>query len=204
MKNTLVIHPSDSTTDFLKPIYEGIDVTLITGGVTQTELIEMINGHSRIMLMGHGAANGLFSVGQFPGSDSLIIDRTFIECLEKKKDKMFIWCHADAFVGRWNLDGFYTGMFISEVYEADDCGISNVTKEMVEESNTLFSKVIKGCVNKDIKSIFHEVKEHYGTIVETNPVAAYNHYRLCAKTGNRIIGERPDIFDVLNRVRIKV
>jgi|GEM_PF-6234508 len=36
---TLVIHPKDPTTDFLKPIYSNIiDKTVITGGVTKKRL----------------------------------------------------------------------------------------------------------------------------------------------------------------------
>ena len=43
--------------------------------------------------------------------------------LKKKDNSVFIWCNADQFVNRYNLKGFYTGMFISEVMEAVFCGL---------------------------------------------------------------------------------
>ena len=61
---TLVIHPKDSSTTFLDIIYKDIpQKTIITGGVTKSELFELINRHERIMMMGHGSPGGLFAVG---------------------------------------------------------------------------------------------------------------------------------------------
>jgi hypothetical protein len=61
---TLVIHPKDKTTDFLKPIYHGRDWTVITGG-TKEEVRKAIDEHDHIIMMGHGTPQGLLSVGQF-------------------------------------------------------------------------------------------------------------------------------------------
>ena len=60
---TLVIHPQDDSTFFLDIVYRNIeDLTLITGGVSKSELREEIERHDRIMMMGHGSPGGLFSV----------------------------------------------------------------------------------------------------------------------------------------------
>lgn len=61
---TLVIHPKDKTTDFLKPIYHGRDWTIMTGG-TKDEVAKAIDEHDHIIMMGHGTPQGLLSVGQF-------------------------------------------------------------------------------------------------------------------------------------------
>ena len=70
---TLIVHPKDNSTTFLDVIYKDIpDQTLITGGITKTELKELIKSHDRVMMMGHGSPNGLFSVGQFSPDDIAI------------------------------------------------------------------------------------------------------------------------------------
>ena len=62
---TLVIHPKDKSTDFLKVIYAGRDdFTVITEG-TKEEVNTAIKEHDHIIMMGHGTPQGLFSVGQF-------------------------------------------------------------------------------------------------------------------------------------------
>jgi hypothetical protein len=40
---TLIIHPDDRSTDFLKPIYENVtDATVVTGGLTKSEVNQLI------------------------------------------------------------------------------------------------------------------------------------------------------------------
>ena len=117
---TLIIHPNDRSTDFLKPIYQSvIDATVITGGVSKDELYKLIESHNRVMMMGHGSPWGLFSCGKFNTNDSYIIDNGTVHLLLQKKNSIFIWCNADKFVNRHELKGFYSGMFISEVGEAE-------------------------------------------------------------------------------------
>ena len=66
---TLVIHPDDRSTDFLKPIYSDItDATVLNGrGIDKKEVYELIKEHERIIMLGHGSPGGLFGVGQFGG-----------------------------------------------------------------------------------------------------------------------------------------
>ena len=98
--STLIIHPEDSTTTFLTPIYSGIkEKTVITGGVTKNELIREIEAHDRIMMMGHGSPSGLLSMRKFKNHFGLyIIDEEMVPLLSGKKDSIFIWCYADRFV----------------------------------------------------------------------------------------------------------
>jgi hypothetical protein len=73
--SVLIIHTKDSTTDFLKPIYAPIpSKTIVYGGVTKTELKELIPNNDRVIMLGHGTPWGLLSVGQFPSVGNYIDD----------------------------------------------------------------------------------------------------------------------------------
>lgn len=58
MKN-LIIHPEDPTTTFLSPIYANLkNKTVIKGGITKSELRELIDSHDRVLMLGHGSTFG--------------------------------------------------------------------------------------------------------------------------------------------------
>jgi hypothetical protein len=177
---TLIIHPEDSSTSFLDIVYEPIvNKTVITGGITKTEVQKLIHEHDRVMMMGHGSPGGLFSIGKFDGNcGAYIIDQNMVPALSKKDNSVFIWCNADKFVNTFKLRGFYSGMFISEVGEAYYCGLPGTEQEQVDESNYGFVNIIAKYINED-KNIIHEnVTKEYGLIAEENPVALYNNNRL--------------------------
>jgi len=177
--NTLIIHPSDETTDFLKIVYQSIpNKTVITGGITHSELCKLIQEHSSIIILGHGAREGLFSIGQFISNDQFLVDHRMVKLLRSKSRCIYIWCHADWFTTYYKLKGFYTGMFISEINEAWACGITAATPEMVEESNTEFCLIIAKVINQDTHTIYNTVKDEYYRIARVNPVAFYNCRRL--------------------------
>jgi hypothetical protein len=176
---TLIIHPQDRSTFFLDIVYKHVpEKTIVTGGVTRVELINLILAHDRIMMLGHGTPDGLLNMGQFPDPSMFIIDRWMAPLLAEKDQNVFIWCNADQFVNRHRLKGFYSGMFISEVGEATYCGLPGTSQELVDESNYGFCGILGSVINEPKEAIFESVKEKYGLIAETNPVALYNHQRL--------------------------
>ena len=181
---TLVIHPKDGSTDFLTPIYMNLksfpdfdDVTIIRGGITKDELNEQIEQHDRIMMMGHGSPGGLFSVGQFDGNYGFIINHDTVPLLQDK-ECIFIWCNADRFVEANNLKGLYSGMFISEVSEANYCGLPGTPQDIVTESNEYFAKELGSVSEKSLDEMYEHIKYTYGILAEGNAVAEYNHNRL--------------------------
>jgi len=179
MNKTLIIHPKDPSTSFLDIVYKDIpNKTVITGGVMKEEVAELIKEHDRCMFMGHGYPGGLFSVGQFPGSYGTIIDFSMVPLLNEKENNVFIWCNADKFVDKYQLKGFYSGMFISEVGEATYCGVFGTDQDIVDESNYGFCHIIAKYINEDRELIHENVTKEYGLIAETNPVAFYNNNRL--------------------------
>ena len=180
---TLVIHPKDSSTDFLTPIYMNLksfpdfdDVTIVRGGVTKAEVNQLITEHDRIMMMGHGSPSGLFAVGQF-GMQGFIINHTTVPLLENK-ECIFIWCNADRFVEANNLKGLYSGMFISETSEAAYCGLPGTPQDEVTESNDYFAKELGSVSERSLDEMYQHIKYTYGILAEGNGVAEYNHDRL--------------------------
>jgi hypothetical protein len=189
---TLIIHPEDPSTSFLDIVYAPIEnKTVITGGVSKSEVQQLIREHDRVMMMGHGSPGGLFSIHQFTGcGNHYIIDQQMVPLLKEKDDSVFIWCHANKFVETFGLQGFYSGMFISEVSEANWCAkdftvnsneyikLKTTTQEEVNESNYGFCNIIAKYINENKELIHENVKKEYGLIAEENPVALYNNNRL--------------------------
>lgn len=179
---TLIIHPDDRTTDFLKPIYKGIKkTTVVTGNKSKTEVDKLISEHDRIMMMGHGSPNGLFSVGKFTNTNGFIIDRETVPFLQNK-ECILIWCHANRFVESFNLKGLYSGMFISEVMEAVYCGLLNTAQSTVTESNDFFANEFGLVADKPLNEIYDAIKQQYSVLAEGNLVAKYNNDRLYLKS----------------------
>jgi len=176
---TLIIHPEDESTDFLETVYKDVEnKTVVRGGVSKDDIHKMIQQHDRVMMMGHGVPYGLMSVGQFDVRNGLIIDDTTVKYLKEKENSVFIWCNADQFVNHFELKGFYSGMFISEVGEAFHCGVSNPNQDMVDESNNTFVNIISKYINEDKQIIHEKVTKGYGLLAISNPVALYNNNRL--------------------------
>jgi hypothetical protein len=126
-----VIHPSDISTTFLTPIYRELkNSTVIEGKLRYDEVLKKCQENNRVLMMGHGSQQGLFSVGSFGGIlwTKYIIDYLHVPIFQKQNENVYIWCDASQFVERHKLRGFYTGMFISEISEAEYCGLGVVPK----------------------------------------------------------------------------
>lgn len=178
---TLIIHPKDPSTKFLEGIYRNIpDKTVISGGVNRIQLLDYIQNHDQIICCGHGSPLGLFSVGQFPDSNPYIIDDSLVKYLKNKPNNLYIWCNADQFVKRNQLNGFCTQMFISEVNEAlyYNFPCSNKLKNIIDESNYGFSESVGRHIEKPIDVMYNLVLNEYGQLAKSNPIASFNFKRL--------------------------
>jgi hypothetical protein len=176
---TLVIHPKDPTTDFLKPIYQALpDTTVVSGGVFKDEIIDLIMQHDRVIMLGHGTPYGLLAMDQFPGHNWNIIDHNMVPFL-RRTENIFIWCHANQFVERHNLKGLYSGMFISEVVEAIHCKVE-ATQDQIDISNYLFSYLLGAqlMIHPDLDRAYQSVGSQYSILSESNNVVLYNSERL--------------------------
>lgn len=176
MKKTLIIHPKDSSTTFLREIYEDIPYkTVISGGLTKLEILAEIDKHDKIMMMGHGSPFGLFGVNF---NADYAIDKLAAPLL-KGKENYFIWCYANEFVNRHELNGFSTGMFISEKEEATYCNVDASTQD-VGHSNLVFSELMRKNILKEQTELFKNVTNAYDEFAKKtkNKVAEYNNKRL--------------------------
>ena len=183
---TLIIHPKDKTTTFLSHLYSQIEnKTVITGGTSKPEIKELIRTHDRVMMMGHGCPFGLFNTreagitNEYGIRSYMAIDETMVNELKNNPENVYIWCNADEFVNQFPvLQGFYTGMFISEVHEARYMNVYPVNQDVVNESNFTFVDIFKKYANESTNIIYENVMTEYGEIAEVNNVAEYNFNRL--------------------------
>jgi len=133
---TLVIHPFDPSTEFLREIYANINATVMRMlPLEHSELRVLMRSHDRIIGLGHGSPYGLFNVSNHRYSYAIGVDDFD---LLTGKDNIYIWCNADQYVRRGNLKGFSSGMFISEVSEARMFGFK-APKTQIEVSNYAFA-----------------------------------------------------------------
>lgn len=164
---TLVIHPSDETTDFLKRIYINTDFVIISENISNSKKRELLKNSERIIMLGHGSKDGLF------GYERLIIDSNDIVNL-RNKEIIAIWCNADEFMKKYKLNGFCTGMFISEIEEAYYEGITCLDKKELEFSNNNFSEILSKHLFSD--NILECVKKEYTS--KDNRIIKFNSERL--------------------------
>lgn len=176
---TLVIHPKDSSTDFLKPIYSRIqNKTVIWGGVNKAQLRKLIENNDRVIMLGHGSPWGLLNVGKFPMTGNYIIDFSYSDILSVKKGNVYIWCHANQFVQRHGLNGFSSGMFISEPTEAFSFGFYDCDPNLIEESNDNFATIVSQHIHQPLQVLYKNVLQDYKKLGQSNPIAQYNFKRL--------------------------
>jgi len=160
---TLVIHPFDVTTGFLTVIYERHkDWTVIDTNVSARYLAIQIEKHNRIVMLGHGDVNGLYGYGR------MIIDSELVYLL-RTKDCVCVWCNADAFVEKYGLKGFYTGMIISDYEEALMYAITPKDNN-IYNSNVLFAEAVRRSI--DSVNMLEEVSSYY--IDVANPIIEFN------------------------------
>lgn len=172
---TLVIHPHDTSTHFLKPIYEDIpNKTVITGGLFIAEVEDLISMHDRVIMLGHGSPKGLFGINF---NRTYVIDESIVPRL-KYSENIFIWCHADQFVKQHGLKGLYSGMFVSETVEALMYKLKNDEK-LITDSNNGFAFILGSVINKmPLNEAYNQVKKDYGFLAKSNEIANYNNERL--------------------------
>lgn len=173
---TLVVHQDDRSTDFLKAIYAGKGYPVISGGMRAAQLEKELENYDTVFCLGHGSPHGLFSL-----SGGYIIDDSLGPILAKKVNNLFIWCYASDYARRHRLSGIVSGMFISEVGEAEYMGIHGATQEEVDASNSSFSRVIRGYLDGRLDAV--SIKQCYSST--SCRITQYNNDRLVVMQNGR-------------------
>jgi hypothetical protein len=184
--DAIVIHPNDNSTRFLKRLYSGYgEQTLLTEENNNKVIKEalMNENDSRILMMlGHGCPQGLFAprkdknyqngIDQF---GRLIINASHVQMLRKKLC-IGIWCYAVDFARKYHLHGLFSGMIISELEEAQDCGMYEFTKEEIQMYNQDFAEALYDCINKYPLNEVPQAMENY--ISNPNRLELFNYSNL--------------------------
>lgn len=166
---TLVIHPFDVTTHFLKPIYANhSDWVVMDCSISKGKIRQLIKEYDRIIMLGHGSEDGLFDFEH----KRMIIDSDYVQLL-REKDCICIWCNANEFVEKYKLTcSLYSGMIISDVDEAFFMGVNGTVSNLIKwvnSSNELFTKALKIGLEDDN---FDLIIKLYNA--DENPVIDYN------------------------------
>ena len=198
--NNLIVHMEDSTTDFLCPIYSALtQKTVLRKPVGSDELNDLIATHDRVFMLGHGARDGLFSLSW---DEPFIVSSSNVHALRQKPESVYIWCHASEFVRQHQLNGFASGMFISEVSEARYCGIpsSACRQDAVDASNELFVRLVDEHAEAPVSEMFEHVRAAYDCDCA---ITQYNRGRLLLADGktNTHRSNRPTRHPVSSSVR---
>jgi hypothetical protein len=182
----LVIHPDDRTTDFLDPSYADIQATVLTTEKDMFNMRENMRQHDRIIMMGHGSPAGLMMPRitihgvDLVGDDlkrysSYSLGASFVNIL-KTKPIVAVWCNADKFVVPHDLHGFYTGMVISELCEANYCNVHKCNQRDLTESNTLFTEALAAAIKIPSAESVEVFKKIYHN--PNNEIMVYNRQRI--------------------------
>ena len=129
----IVIHPKDPSTWMLELIYKNLnDIVVYDSFLQREELLSAIAATPRqetILLLGHGSSAGLLDK-RF----GLIIHDEDACILVNRPNLVGIWCYAADFARKHGLQGFFSGMFISEEREAIEHGITTTIIEINNKS----------------------------------------------------------------------
>ena len=184
--DAIIIHPNDNSTRFLKRLYSGYgEQTLLTEENNNKVIKEALMNESDrriLMMLGHGCPQGLFAprkdknyqngIDQF---GRLIINASHVQMLRKKLC-IGIWCYAVDFARKYNLHGLFSGMIISEVEEAQDCGMYEFTKEEMQMYNQDFAEALYDCINKYPLNEVPQAMENY--VSNPNRLELFNYSNL--------------------------
>ena len=177
----LIIHPKDCTTDFLCNSYKDIPNKLVVRDVTisKSNLKKLIKFHDVIIMLGHGVSEGLICSNKPIKEENIepLFGRLLInsELVQELREKLCIgiWCHASDFFEKYRLIGFSTGMFISDLWEADQYSFP-LNENWIDESNNMLGKSISETYCKSPKEIYNKFIENF-TKLRNNKIAEFNY-----------------------------
>lgn len=159
----------------LSSIYEGLpDVKLFDSYFQRREILSAIAAAPKdepILLLGHGCPNGLIDMRY-----GLVINDSDAEILKDRPNLVCIWCYASSYGKNHYLQGFFSGMYISEPVEASMCEVK-ATDEEIEwyawDFAIRFGNMLKG--GKTVREAADELMDPKWIV---NDLTEYNYSRL--------------------------
>ena len=159
VNESIIIHPNDNSTRFLKALYSGYGEPIVADEtLTNSAIRRFISGEQYndkvITMLGHGYPGGLYAprknknyangIDQF---GRLIINPSHVDIL-RSHTCICIWCYAVEFAKKYKLHGLFSGMIISELQEAMDCGFDGILRPEIEMMNQDFANALADCIGK--------------------------------------------------------
>lgn len=174
----LVIHPKDKTTSMLSALYDGMEAQVINDYHSTKDIGHLLHRTSpqeRIMLLGHGSNQGLFfrHDDTKDGFDHIIVGHPHAYHLRRHGSNLIgIWCHADKFARKEGLHGLFSGMIISDKWEAQEYGIITL-QHLIEESCERMFAQLRKLLDDGIP--LHEIPERMKALVDHSLVGSFNY-----------------------------
>lgn len=143
----LVVHPKDITTSVMTRLYKGTGSKVVDQAASKREIEYMLHHcppTERIMLLGHGSSNGLFSRtdDDVPEFDRIIAGHSHACHLRNHGANIIgIWCHAYRFARKEGLHGLFSGTIISDKRDAAEYGIITLQHYIEEANEVMFAKL---------------------------------------------------------------
>lgn len=174
----LVVHPKDRTTRMLAALYEGQQVRLLDQNFSSAEINRALfhtSRQERILLLGHGSDQGLFSRenDEADDFDRLIVSHTHAYALRRHGGNLVgIWCHARLFAQAEGLHGLFSGMIITEMSEAEYYGVETTPEELKQE-NELLGLRLRQLLDEDISLMdfpqrMRDFDQHHTSLTDFN------------------------------------
>lgn len=157
----------------------GANVVEITPDMIDTyeDIVDnaLANEDDTLIMCGHGTAQGLL----FPNLASGIYLVHDLNChLIHARRVVCIWCNASGFAIRHpELNAFFTSMFITNMNEAYDNAIYEVTQEEISASQSLFYHRVRELIDNNIP-LDQWVMNLGARIDIENPVETFNYQGL--------------------------
>lgn len=173
----------DTDTRVLKGIWEGLDAKVLRltpwGRVSQYEIDQAISEEKgTLVFCGHGDRYGCWNPS-YSARSRYSLSEANLACLNAEK-VIGIWCHASDFAKAYDVHGFFSYMYISNVSEAAYEGIHGVPSKAITESEEKFCGILNGLLKED-RPLMEWKAAVMSRMDPSNPVEVFNYSQVCCR-----------------------
>lgn len=188
--NMVIVNSSPDNNDF-KPIFNDIPGEILVNP-NLSKFNSLLRSHKDrpLIITGHGDESGVYN----EHLNGYILSHNNVYLLRQLPFIIGVWCFAGNFADHFNLPGFYTSMFISNVSEAHLMGHPAPTS-MIQEENIKFANLLNHLIKTEPDmskwvDIFHKSinLDGIGSVRDTNlrTFVRYNYEALYYSDGKNL------------------
>lgn len=163
----------------LSVLYEGLEAKVVDTDCSKREMEHLLHHTSsqeRIMLLGHGSDRGLFfrQNDEEEDFDHIVVGHPHAYHLRRHGGNLIgIWCHADQFARKEGLHGLFSGMIISDRWEAESYGIITLQHHIEEVNEVMFARLRRLL---DEGTPLHEIPERLNALDDKHSILTRFNY----------------------------